>query len=358
MKYFILILVIASVTWSARVKDVASLSGVRDAQLVGYGLVVGLDGSGDGTRTQFTVQSVVNMLKKMGIEVPSDRLRIKNVAAVMVTANLKPFVKEGSRIDIQVSSIGDARSLEGGTLLMTPLQAPNGDVYAVGQGALSVGGTSASGKKTRYKKNHVLSALIPSGAIVEKSLGVRLENNVLRWNLQSPDFSSANAMAEGINTLFPGIARAEDASTIEVNVPAQFQNNLMAFIAQAENVDFTISTSAKVVLNERTGTVVAGADVSLSSVAVSHGSITIEVGAQDSVSQPNAMSMGTTASVVQEQMNVEEEPANEVKVIPAVSNVGELAQALNTLGVAPRDIISIFQAIKQAGALHAELIVM
>jgi len=347
--------------WSARVKDVARIDGLSDVQLVGYGLVVGLAGTGDGSRSLFTVQSIVNMLKKMGIEVPNDRLRVRNVAAVMVTTSQKPFQKNGTRMDVTLSSIGDARSIEGGTLLMTPLQAANGEVYAVAQGPISVGGIQATGTRTgsRYTKNHVLAGSIPQGAIIHKEIDVvSLNKGELRWTLTEPDFSSAVAMAQAINAQFPGAASAEDAATVAVNLPPQFAQNPMPFIAQTESIEFTVSKNARVVLNERTGTIVAGSEVRIDEIAVSHGSITINVNQQENVEQPNPMTMGTTASTIQEQIEVEEQIEHEMRVIPTVTNAGELAQALNALGVSPRDIISIFQAIKKAGALQAELIIM
>lgn len=359
----VLALVLASSVHAARVKDVAKIRGLTDVQLVGYGLVIGLKGTGDGSRTQFTVQSVVNMLKKMGVEVDAKRLRVKNVAAVMVTANLKPFVKEGSRVDVNVSSIGDARSLEGGQLLMTPLQAPNGEVYAVAQGALSVGGLQFTGKHgSSIHKNHVLSGNIPLGGLVHKEIKTKSleKEGAVEWVLGEPDFTSAVAMADAINGVFPNSAEAVDASLVKVTVPQNQQGNLMRFISAAENAEFTVAMNARVVLNEKTGTLVAGSDVRISEVAVSHGSITINVETSEEISQPDPMSMGTTGSVIQEQVQMQQGGPTppEVKVLPAVSNAGELAQALNALGVSPQDIIAIFQAIKKAGALHAELVIM
>lgn len=347
---------------AARVKDVAQLDGVSNMQLVGYGLVVGLAGTGDGSRTEFTVQSVANMLQKMGVEVPADKIRLRNVAAVMVTAELPAFTKTGQKIDISISSMGDARSLEGGTLLMTPLQGTDGEFYAVGQGPISVGGSMQADHKNRRRrqKNHVLSGNIPNGAIVQKAMQVaNMHTGVLRYILDQADFSSAVAMANAINVVFPQSALAEDASTVAIRVPRTEQQNLMAFIAQTENVDFELSTAAKVILNEKTGTLVSGSDVRISEVAVSHGNVVINIDMEEQVSQPNALSAGRTTSVTQEKVQMaQEEQMPKVKVLPSVTSAGELAQALNTLGVAPRDIISIFQAIKKAGALHAELILM
>ncbi|HSQ42058.1 MAG TPA: flagellar basal body P-ring protein FlgI, partial [Fibrobacteraceae bacterium] len=252
--------------------------------------------------------------------------------------------------------------LEGGTLLMTPLQAEDGEYYAMAQGALSVGGmiVADSKQRTRIQKNHTLAGNIPEGAIVKRELtqAALAEDGSFRWVLSSPDFSSAVAMAAAINKIYPGSAIAEDAAGVRVRLPS-LSVDPMDMIAKTENVEFNTSTVARVVLNEKTGTLVAGADVRISEVAVAHGSIVINVDAKDSVSQPSPQSQGRSASVINEQvsMNAVERPP-EVKVLPAVTNAGELAQALNSLGVAPRDIISIFQAIKRAGALQAELIVM
>lgn len=349
-------------SYAARVKDVASLDGLTSQQLVGYGLVVGLAGTGDGSRTAFTVQSVANMLKKMGVEVPADKMRLRNVAAVMVTAELPAFVKPGRKIDVSISSLGDARSLEGGMLLMTPLQSVNGEYYAVAQGAVSVGGNTVSDSKqrTRVQKNHTLSGNIPDGGLVKREVDQAAfqGGGTLRWVLGQPDFTSAVAMAEAINKVFPGSAKAEDASSVVVLVPPAARNDMMAFVARAENAEFVVSSVARVVLNEKTGTLVAGSDVRISEVAVSHGSIVIQVDATEAVSQPNAFAAGRTTRTTNESVNVGAEKVPEVKVLPSVTNAGQLAQALNSLGVSPRDIISIFQAIKRAGALQAELVVM
>lgn len=364
MKKTLLILLCLTVTsiFATRVKDVASLDGLASQQLVGYGLVVGLAGTGDGSRTAFTVQSVANMLKKLGVEVPADKMRLRNVAAVMVTAELSAFVKPGRKIDVAISSLGDARSLEGGMLLMTPLQGVDGEYYAVAQGAISVGGNTVSDSKqrTRVQKNHTLSGNIPDGGLVKREVdqAAFTGGGTLRWVLGQPDFTSAVAMAEAINKLFPNSAKAEDASSVIVLVPPTARADVMTFVSRTENAEFAISSVARVVLNEKTGTLVAGSDVRISEVAVSHGSIVIQVDATESVSQPNAMSAGRSTRTTNEKVDMGAEKVPEVKVFPSITNAGQLAQALNSLGVSPRDIISIFQAIKRAGALQAELVVM
>lgn len=343
-----------------RVKDVARIEGVEETKLIGYGLVVGLDGTGDGSRTMFTVHSIVNMLRNLGIYVPNAKLRVKNVAAVMVTGNLPPFTKKGGHIDVTVSSIGDANSLEGGMLLMTPLQDENGDIYAMAQGALSVGGYSvAKAKSTVRKKNHPLSGEIPSGGIVKKEvMGNELDGRKVSVSLNAPDFTSAVEMAKAINSkLNIDSARTLDGATVEIPVPEQYRDDLMAFISAVELVEFLPSRSAKVIINEKTGTVVAGANVKIEEVAVSHGAITVTVQKSTQVSQPQPFSQGTTQAVQTAQVSVEEEKP-EMVVLNKSANVGDLAKALNNIGVTPRDIICIFQAIKKAGALNADLVVM
>lgn len=351
---------------ASRIKDVARLEGLSETQLIGYGLVVGLKGTGDGPRTQFTTQSVVNMLRNTGIEVPRERIQIRNVAAVMVTAKLFPFLKRGSNIDVTVSSIGDAKSLEGGTLLMSPLQATDGEIYALAQGALSIGGISKDGPqgKSSFAKNHTMVGEIPNGAIVQREApGGAMTVDDLRISLANPDFSSAVAMAKSINANFKKpIAEAKDPVTVSVAVPDEYKGKRMEFIAEVENLDFLVSTVARVVLNEKTGTVIAGGNVSISEVAVSQGSITIQVkdNQQAQISNTNAANSGTTQiqNSTQSTDIAVNEPKAEMKVLPTSSNVSDLAKSLNALGVSPRDIIAIFEAIKKAGALNAELVVM
>ena len=368
----ILLLLLAFKANAARVKDVATLEGISEQQLVGYGLVVGLAGTGDGTNTQVTIQSLANMLQGMGIVVNPTDMRMRNVAAVMVTASLPAFVKPGKKIDVTISSIGDARSLEGGTLLMTPLQASDGKYYAQAQGAINLGGLTTRSGRNSYKKGHALAGTLPNGAVVHKELesGTDLKTGTLRWVLSDPDFSNAVAMANAINQIFPNTAIAEDASAVLVNVPDAQRNDYMSFIARAESAEFSPNTNARVVLSGKTGTVVSGSNVQIDEIAVSHGSITIQVSNTQTaipaqVAQPAIGIPGPppptcaqqAAIINNQQLNVQE-PRTETRVLPAVSNAGQLAQALNSLGVSPLDIISIFQAIKKAGALHAELVIM
>jgi flagellar P-ring protein FlgI len=356
----------AAAVQAARVKDVARLEGQAETQLIGYGLVVGLKGTGDGQRTQFTTQSIVNMLRNTGIEVPRERIQVKNVAAVMVTAKLNPYVKKGSVLDVTVSSIGDAKSMEGGTLLLSPLQGTDGEIYALAQGALSIGGInreSSSGKGS-FQKNHTLVGEIPGGAIVQKvaAAGILSAEEIV-ISLSAPDFSSAVALAKAVNANFNAeIATALDPISVRVAIPEDRKQKRMEFIAEVENLDFLVSSVARVVLNEKTGTVIAGGNVSIAEVAVSHGNITIEVRESkrtdvQNVVPPRGGAVQQTATSESEEFAVSE-PKSDMKVIPATSNVADLAKSLNALGVSPRDIIAIFQAIKRAGALNAELVVM
>lgn len=366
LRFLALILILGhSLAQAVRVKDVARVEGAEETQLIGYGLVVGLKGSGDGPRTAFTTQSVINMLRNMGIEIPKDRIQVRNVAAVMVTAKMTPYHKRGQALDVTVSSLGDAKSLEGGTLLLSPLQNAQGDIFAMAQGAMSVGGIAREGSQGRasLSKNHALAGIVPGGALVQKELpAVALSNTELRVDLQSPDFSSAVNLAKAVNTKFSAtVALALDPVTVKLTLPKDWQARPMEFISEVENLDFNVSTVARVVLNEKTGTVISGGNVSISEVAVAQGSITVEI----KQTQDNQIQTATAPGVATQQAtsNTNEsikatEDKGSVRVLPASTSVSDLAKSLNALGVTPRDIISIFQAIKTAGALHADLIVM
>lgn len=364
-KEFFVVLVVAlffcsSALAQTRVKDVARIEGIEETQLIGYGIVVGLDGSGDGARTQFTVQSVVNMLRNLGVVVPSSHLRLKNVAAVMVTSTLPPFAKKGNKLDVTVSSMGDASSLEGGTLLMTPLQDATGEILALAQGALSVGGYSIGKvKSTMRKKNHALAGQVPGGAIVKQEVVSNIISaEKLRLSLMQPDFTSAVEMARAINAADSTIkASAVDASTVDLLIPEKAKLALMELISRVENVKFEPAKIARVVINEKTGTIVAGAEVTISEVAVSHGAISVSVQQTPMVSQPQPLSLGTSETVTRDSIAVSEDKP-EFVVLPRSTSVGDLARALNQIGATPRDIMAIFQAIKHSGSLNAELIVM
>lgn len=361
--------VLASAAQSVRVKDVASLTGLEDVQLIGYGLVVGLAGTGDRSQTVFTEQTISNMLKNLGIELPDKNMRVRNVAAVMITGTLAPFKRKGTRFDVTVSSMGDATSLEGGTLILTPIQGPDGTVYASAQGPLATGGYDIRDKGlTHIKKNHVLVGRIPDGAIVQREYTFNLlDGKDLSLSLHSPDFTSALALAQSINTEFKNfrtpLAKPVDPATVSLNYNIIIRDslrsymNLVEFISRVENLTFDIASQAKIVINERTGTIVAGGQVKISQVAVSHGGVKVEIVNQPEVVQPQPFSLGRTEVIPNPEVMVEEKDA-EMVVLDGTTTVSDLAQTLNSLGVSPRDVISILQAIKQAGALQAQLVIM
>ena len=350
-----LMAMLSSPAWGARIKDVASIKGVRTNQLVGYGLVVGLNGTGDKQQTRFTVQTLVNMLEKNGIRVDKSQVKVANVAAVMVTANMSPFARIGGRLDVLVSSIGDAKSLVGGTLLMTPLKGVDGGVYALAQGPVSIGGIGASGAGATTTVNHLLAGRIADGASVEREIPMVLDGKTnLTMMLFTPDFTTAERVADAVN-MAGASAKAVDSGTVEIRVPEGRQGNVAAFLASIENLSVTPDTVAKVVVNERTGTVVVGENVRISTVAVSHGNLSITVKENPMVSQPLPFSEGgRTVVIPQTEMVVEQEKKN-LMLVKGSATIGELVKALNAIGVTPRDLISIFQSIKAAGALQAEL---
>jgi len=351
-----ILIVLVSPADAIRIKDIADIKGVRHNQLVGYGLVVGLNGTGDDEDSEFTIQSLASMLVRMGVKVNPKDISVDNVAGVMVTAELPPFARIGSRIDVLVSSIGSAKSLQGGTLLLTPLKAANGEVYAVAQGPVSVGGFSATGAGGRVQKNFVTVAAITGGATIEKELPFNfLEKNSLTLALHSPDFTTAFRVAEAINTASYGrLAATLDAGTIEVSVPEKYHGNLVQLISMIEGLEVTPDTAAKVIVNERTGTVVMGENVRIATVAISHGNLSIEVKESAEVSQPLPLSKGETVVIPESDIGMKEEKTPLFLIESGVS-IGELVRALNALGVSPRDLIAIFQAIKAAGALRAKL---
>jgi flagellar P-ring protein precursor FlgI len=347
-------------TQAARVKDISSIAGVRDNQLIGYGLVVGLNGTGDGTRSQFTTQALANMLKSLGLTIDPDDIRVDNVAAVMVTATLPPFARAGGRLDVLVSSLGDAESLQGGTLLLTPLRAPNGEIYAVAQGPLSIGGFAVSGRAGGgVQKNHPTVGHIARGALIEREVSLQFnEREHFRLILHQPDFTTSFRLAQMINTqMGEGIARAIDSGTIEVYVPEAQRSSLVEFVSALEHMEIAPDSVAKVVLDERTGTIVIGENVRLSTVAIAHGNLSIEIKESRNVSQPAPLSQGATVVTPDSDVRVEEERSN-LLLLPEAVTIRDLIRALNAIGVTPRDLIAIFQAIKAAGALQAQLEIM
>ncbi len=345
--------------YASRIKDLADISGVRSNQLVGYGLVVGLNGTGDSNKTEFTVQSLVNMMERLGMRLNRKDVKVDNVAAVMVTAELPPFAKAGASIDVLASSIGDADSLVGGTLLMTPLKGPDGQVYAVAQGPLAVGAISFGGKAAKVQKNHPTVGRIPGGASVEREIVFNLpESRMLRYQLRDADFTTVTRMAQAINDYFGDtLAAPLDSSSLNVQAPPVETMPLIEFIAAVEHLEIQPDTGARIVVSERSGTVVMGENVRLSTVAVSHANLNLVISEGMAVSQPGAFSEGATVVAPQTQIETSEEKGNLV-VMPKGVSIGDVARALNAIGATPRDLIAIFQAIKAAGALHAELVII
>jgi len=339
-----------------KIGNITRIRGIRDNQLVGYGIVVGLAGTGDSNRSQATVQSVANMMGSFSIDVTPDQIRSQNLAAVMLTANLPPFVHSGDRIDVTVSSMGDADSLQGGTLIMSPLRAANNEVYAVAQGPISIGGFNAQSGGGSVRQNHPTVGRMPNGALVEKELNFELDKEELRLLLQTPNFDTANNIANAINEKlqYNNIAQAEDAVTVVIKVPENYDDRVVDFIAQVNKTEVRTSMEAKVVIDERTGTIVMSHNVRISTVAVAHGNITVTIKTSKEVSQPPSFSEGETKVTTESEIEVEEEEGN-IVVISNENTINDLVTALNTIGATPRDIISILQKIKAAGALHGKI---
>lgn len=345
-----------------RLKDIASIAGIRSNALVGYGLVVGLDGSGDQTsQTPFTTQSFSNMLRQFGITMPEGlRFQLKNVAAVAIHAEIPPFAKPGQTIDITVSSIGNAKSLRGGSLLLAPLKGVDGQVYALAQGNLVVGGFGAQGGDGSSITVNVPSVgRIPNGATVERLIdtGFDTASNII-FNLHRSDFTTAKRVADRINTVFgPEVAQALDAGSIMVTAP-KTANQRVTYVSVLENLDIQQGQeSAKVIINSRTGTIVVGSSVKVSPVAVTHGSLTVTVSEDAAVSQPNALAAGETAIIPATEITIEEEN-NRMFLFDPGTQLNEIVRAVNQVGAAPGDLMAILEAMKQAGALRAELVVI
>ena len=339
-----------------RIKDIAKIQGVRSNQLMGYGLVVGLNGTGDSSSKSIeTIQSIANMLKSYGVVVSQSTLKSDNTAAVMVTATLPPFVREGDTIDVTVSSIGDADSIQGGTLLQTPLRAGNGTVYAVAQGAVSTGGFMAGRGSNTATKNFPTVGTTPNGAIVERTVEDEIgSDGKISLSLAQPDFTTASRIASAVNSQYGGVAKAANPGRIDINVPAYYRNNVVSFVASIEDLPIMPDNSAKIVVNERTGTIVMGGDVSVDEIAITQGGLSIKIKKNTDVSQPGPFSYGTTITTSNANVKVKEEQGNTI-VLPATANISDIVGALNAVGATPRDTISILQAMKAAGALHAEL---
>lgn len=337
--------------------NITRLKGIRENQLMGYGIVVGLNDSGDSNRSQATVQSVANMLKNFGVNVDAAQVSSGNIAAVMVTASLPPFVHNGDQIDVSVSSIGDADSLQGGTLLLTPLKAPNGKIYASAQGAISIGGYNVSGGGNKQRQNHPTSGWVPSGALVEREIGGKINQENLTFILQNPNFETASQIAARINSSLDTVtaAKAVDSATVDISVPKNFSNRVVEFIAELNQLKVKPGVQARVVIDEKTGTVVFTHNVKISTVAVAHGNLSVKITTEKNVSQPPPFSGGDTVVTEETQIEIDEGEESNLVVVEQENAIEDLVTALNAIGATPRDIISIIQKIKAAGALHAEL---
>lgn len=340
---------------SVRIKDIANFSGMRSNQLVGYGLVVGLSGTGDKKDSTFTMRSMVNMLEKMGVQVDMSKMKPKNVAAVMVTANMPLSAKPGSTMDVTVSSLGDATSLLGGVLIQTPLKGIDDKVYALAQGPLTVGGFSVAGSMASAQKNVTTVGQIPGGATIERSVPYEFNTlDTLTLTMNAPDFSTTNQVVERLNNALGGnFAKAADVGTVKLDVPEDFKGNIVPLMASIENMEITPDMAAKVVVDEKTGTIILGRDVRISRVAVAHGSLSVVVQESLNVSQPGPFSQGST--VVTPQTDIATREDERKLNIMEGATLQELVDGLNAVGATPRDLISILRAMKSAGALHAHL---
>lgn len=345
---------------AARVKDLSLVEGGRDNQLVGYGIVVGLAGEGDSNAAS-TLHSIANILQRYGITVNQSDIKAKNVAAVMITADIGAFLKPGARIDVTIASMGDAKTLQGGVLLQAPLLGGDGRIYAVAQGPIAIGGflggSGGAGGAT-VQKNHPTVGTISNGAIVEREIPAQfVHDDTMRLLLHNPDFTSAARMADAINQKWPALAQAVDAATVQVHVPPGYRDRAVAFLADLGTVEVDPDTLARVVINERTGTIVATATVRISHVAIAHGALTITVTSNLGVSQPNSFNSSGTTQVVPSTQTAVNESKGGFSVLNEPPTIERLAAALNALGVSTRDMMAIFQALKRSGSLQAELII-
>lgn len=341
-----------------RIKDLVDVQGVRENALFGYGLVVGLAGSGDSEQVFFTSQSISGMLGRMGIRVDPRDVRVRNTAAVMVTASLPSFSRPGTRIDVSVSSMGNARSLAGGVLLITPLTGPDSAVYAVAQGPVQAGGFDLSASGTRIQKNHPTSGMVPGGGTVERAVTPDLEKAPLLFGLRRPDFTTALRIAEAVNkSLNEEVAVANDPAVVQVKIPASWKGKVVAMMAQLEAVEVDPDQRARIVVSERTGTIVAGQGVRIRPVAVAHGGLSISVRQTPWASQPGAFGQGRTVAGKVATMDAQE-AVKPVVALPATTSVEDLVKAFNLLGVSARDLVAVLQAMKAAGAIDADLEVM
>ncbi|MGE4551780.1 MAG: flagellar basal body P-ring protein FlgI [Desulfovibrionaceae bacterium] len=340
---------------AVRLKDIASFSGVRSNELVGYGLVVGLQGTGDSTTTAFTATSMRNMLDKMGVEVPASALKPKNVAAVMVTAKMPVSARSGSTMDVTVSSLGDSKSLLGGMLLITPLKGIDGRIYALAQGSLTIGGFTVAGQAATAQQNIATVGRIPNGATVEREVPFKFnDQDKLTVSLTTMDFGTTMQVVNRINASLGGdYAQARDVSTVDLRVPQKFSGNMVPLLASLENLEVNPDGRARVVVDEKTGTIVLGNEVRLSKVAVAHGNLQIVISENTQVSQPGPFSPGETTQTPQ--TNIAVNSQNNRLMLMEGATLQELVNGLNAIGATPRDLISIIRTLQAAGALHAEL---
>ena len=342
----------------SRIKDLVGVEGIRDNMLVGYGLVVGLNGSGDSlNNAPFTEQSLITMLERLGVNARGQTMQTKNIAAVMVTANLPAFAAQGTRIDVSVSALGDAKSLQGGTLLVTPLAGADGGVYALAQGPVSIGGFTASGAAASVTRGVPTAGRISNGAIVEREVGFSLAAQTqLRLSLHNPDLTTATRIAGAINAYLGNpVAAVDDPATVHIAVPAAYHGGVVGLLTDVEQLKVDPDEPARVVIDEQSGVIVMGADVRISTVAIAQGNLTIKVTETPEVSQPGPFSNGTTQVVPRTEIQIDDGKGNKMAVLHEGVSLQKLVDGLNALGVGPRDIISILQAIKAEGALQADI---
>jgi flagellar P-ring protein precursor FlgI len=345
---------------SARIKDVTRFHSENEVDLIGYGLIIGLDGTGDGKGTQFTTQALANMMERMGVTVDAEKLKVKNVAAVMVTSRLTSNNKAGDRLDVTVSSIGDASSLQGGMLLMTQLSSPDGDIYAMAQGPVSIGGFNVQVEDgNKIINNYTLVGRVPGGGQVTRPYPNRDDSQGMLLTLQVADYVTAARIAQTINGKYGSAATVEDPATIRLTIPDSLSlpNDRALFIADIGGMQIEPDQTARVIINERTGTIVAGEHVTIAPVAIAHGNITVNIKSTPIISQPAPYSKGETVVTPEYEISVDDEKARVVCLEESVS-LADIASALNKIGAAPRDIVAIFESLKQAGALRAELIII
>ena len=342
----------------SRIKDLVGVEGIRDNMLVGYGLVVGLNGSGDSLiNAPFTEQSLITMLERLGVNARGQTMQTKDIAAVMVTANLPAFAAQGTRIDVSVSALGDAKSLQGGTLLVTPLAGADGGVYALAQGPVSIGGFTASGAAASVTRGVPTAGRISNGAIVEREVGFSLAAQTqLRLSLHNPDLTTATRIAAAINAyLGNAVAAVDDPATVHIAVPAAYHGGVVGLLTDVQQLKVDPDEPARVVIDENSGVIVMGSDVRISTIAIAQGNLTIKVTETPEVSQPGPLSNGTTQVVPRTQIQVDDGKGNKMAVLSEGVSLQKLVDGLNALGVGPRDIISILQAIKAEGALQADI---